>query len=28
VMCALVDLRVVAELETQALGIVRWLGLG
>ena len=26
--CALVDLRVSAEMETQALGVLRWLGLG
>ena len=26
--CALVDLRVLAEMETQALGVLRWLGLG
>jgi hypothetical protein len=26
--CALVDVRVFAEMETQALGVLRWLGLG
>jgi hypothetical protein len=26
--CALVDVRVLAEMETQVLGVLRWLGLG
>jgi hypothetical protein len=28
VVCALVDVRVAAEMETQVLGVLRWLGLG